>query len=268
MRWADQDLTIAGLIFAMVAAAVAGGALTATANQSTYGKVDTFEPGKKYNCLPSADRKGWDCGEAGKTVVPHDNPAVNPPEPAATPTPAEPPPAATRAVTTPPPAAATPARADALPSYLGNSAAGGSASAPAPTAKSRPPPVQPIPSAAPPAKPLPTPAQTAPSASMANSGNRHDFVALPGDHYVIELAHAEHEADVARLRASLHLPRGEVYELHLRHNGGDWWLLVWASFDTVDAARAARAELPTSINAGWPRRIAPLQAEVRRASQL
>ena len=117
MRWADRRL-----IFAMVAAAVAGGALTETANQSTYGKVDTFEPGKKYNCLPSADRKGWNCGEAGNAVVPHDNPAVNRPEPATTPTPAEPTPAATRAVATPPPAAAIPARADALPSYLTNAA--------------------------------------------------------------------------------------------------------------------------------------------------
>jgi septal ring-binding cell division protein DamX len=127
--------------------------------------------------------------------------------------------------------------------------------------------VQPTPSTAPPAKPLPTPAQTAPTASVADSGNRHDFLALPGDHYVIELAHAEREADVAGLRASLHLPLGEVYELHLRQNGGDWWLLVWASFDSVEAARAARAELPASITAGWPRRIAPLQAEVRRASE-
>ncbi len=25
----------------------------------------------------------------------------------------------------------------------------------------------------------------------------------------------------------LQLPRGELYELHLQRDGGDWWVLVW-----------------------------------------
>lgn len=96
-------------------------------------------------------------------------------------------------------------------------------------------------------------------------GNR-EFLALPGSEYVIELAHSANAADFAALRGSLQLPRGQLYELHLHRDSGDWWLLVWASFDSVDAARAARAELPAdaAINAGWPRRIGALQSEARR----
>lgn len=93
------------------------------------------------------------------------------------------------------------------------------------------------------------------------------FLNLPGEQYVIELAHAEHAADIATARAAVHVPRGEVYELHLRQNGGDVWLLVWGNFDDVGAARAARGELPADAHAGWPRRVAPLQAEVRRAQE-
>jgi septal ring-binding cell division protein DamX len=91
---------------------------------------------------------------------------------------------------------------------------------------------------------------------------------LSGSDYVIELAHSASTTEFAALRDSLRLTHGQLYELHLRRDNGDWWLLVWASFDSVDAARAARAELPAdaAINAGWPRRIGALQAEARRAS--
>jgi len=90
---------------------------------------------------------------------------------------------------------------------------------------------------------------------------------LPGDRFVIELAHASSAAGLAAARASLHLPGGDTYEVHLRQNGTDNWLLVWGSFDSVEAARAARAGLAAqaSVAPGWPRRVAPLQAEARRA---
>jgi len=98
-------------------------------------------------------------------------------------------------------------------------------------------------------------------------GNR-EFLALPASDYVIELAHSANASDFAALRGSLQLTRGELYELHLHRDSGDWWLLVWGNFDSVDAARAARAELPpdAAINAGWPRRIGVLQSEARRVS--
>jgi len=84
---------------------------------------------------------------------------------------------------------------------------------------------------------------------------------LPGEQYVIELAHGADESALAGVA----LPdRGEVYKLHLQQNGADLWLLVWGSFPDVTAARAARAEI-TQGTPGWPRRVAPLQTEVRRA---
>ena len=33
------------------------------AAEPQYGKVETFQPGKKYTCVPTADHKGWDCNE-------------------------------------------------------------------------------------------------------------------------------------------------------------------------------------------------------------
>ena len=141
--------------------------------------------------------------------------------------------------------------------------------APKPAASSTPAsvaaPAAPIAKPEPPA-PTPKPAATA-RRQTANGGS--DFLALPGDQYVIEVAHGERETDIAVSRAALHLAHGQAYKLHLRQNGNDTWLLVWGSFDDVAAARAARTELSanTSITPGWPRRIAPLQAEVRRTQE-
>jgi septal ring-binding cell division protein DamX len=111
-------------------------------------------------------------------------------------------------------------------------------------------------------------AVSASAAATATGGNgNREFLALPGSSYIIELAHANDKSELDSLRGSLQLARGELYELHLQREGHDWWLLAWGTFDSVAAARAARGELPTDapINAGWPRLIAPLQAEARRA---
>jgi septal ring-binding cell division protein DamX len=126
---------------------------------------------------------------------------------------------------------------------------------------------QPAPAAEPSAPAKTAPPAPAKSAASSARGNR-EFLALPASDYVIELAHSANAADFAALRASLQPTRGQLYELHLRRDNGDWWLLVWGSFDSVDAARGARAELPAdaAINAGWPRRIGALQSEARRVS--
>src|SRR5215469_8926223 len=105
----------------------------AHADPSDYGKVDTFQPGKKYNCVPTADRKGWNCQVTGKADIPAASTAPTaatpePPRPAAPPAPAPSVPAA--------------AQAGALPGYLTNSAANGA--------------MQPLP-AAPAPKPAPKP---------------------------------------------------------------------------------------------------------------
>jgi hypothetical protein len=90
---------------------------------------------------------------------------------------------------------------------------------------------------------------------------------LAGDHFVIELAHGAHHADLDVARQSIRVPRGDVYDVHLHQNGADQWLLLWGSFDTIESARAARTELGSSTSSplGFPRRIAPLQAEARNA---
>ena len=90
---------------------------------------------------------------------------------------------------------------------------------------------------------------------------------LPGDRFVIELAHATRRADLDTARQSIHVPRGDLYDVHLHPNGADRWLLLWGTFDTLDAARAARSELASTTAAplGFPRRVAPLQAEARNA---
>jgi hypothetical protein len=324
MRWAETCGLCAGLL-------LIGHAF---ADAPTYGKAQTFEPGKKYNCVPTADHKGWDCSESGKAAQPRPAPAAAP-APAA-PRPAETPPAQASAPVTPRPAAAA-QETGALPSYLTNAAARGSApppvaepqaasptpppasataakpaaaeehpaasaeSPPAPTqAKTVPPPAAqqptrpPTPAAenteASPAqepertkaaaapKPLAPPAaETAPSPSAVSAQpSAHgpqptaaDFLALAGDQFVVELAHTRSASDLAAQRSALQLPRGKVYELHLRQNGIDSWLLVWGAFDSIEAARAARDELAGqgSITPGWPRRVAPLQAEARRTSE-
>jgi len=89
---------------------------------------------------------------------------------------------------------------------------------------------------------------------------------LPSSAYVIELAHSTRKAELATLRDSLGLTHGELYELHLRREGDDWWLLVWGTFDSVESARSARNEVPSdaAINAGWPRRVGVLQSEARQ----
>ena len=361
---------------ALAAIALMIGAI-AQADEPQYGKVETFQPGKKYSCVPTADHKGWDCNElapggaaskqgsnapsvettplapASATRAPEPMPSAPASTPAAPPTPAPapdrpkssglpaylradsptapaaarpapaapPPPVATAppaaapaaparipespaptptaapptpAVPTAPPAAVEPTRpaTPALPAPVEAAAATPQPAPAAPVSTPRPaheaiaaPPPreaeQPAPATAPSAKseatppspveakPAPAPAKAAQaqSAPRSDRGNR-EFLALPASDYVIELAHSANAADLAALRATLQLPRGQLYELHLRRDNGDWWLLVWGNFDSVDAARAARAELPpdAAINAGWPRRIGALQSEARLVS--
>jgi hypothetical protein len=88
-----------------------------------------------------------------------------------------------------------------------------------------------------------------------------DFLALPADAYVIELARAATEAELAAPN-----PIGEkVYKLHLRQNEAEVWLLVCGPYDSLQAARTARDELVAQgATPGWPRRVGPLQTEVRR----
>jgi hypothetical protein len=320
MRLADLRCAIA-----MLALCVAGTALGAAADPPAYGKVDTFEPGKKYNCVPTADRKGWDCKQIGKAENNEKAPAPPPSQAEPAPAPAGSPPSK---ISTLPPASIPPApsgHSSELPSYLSAAAANGSpppkapviapagpsvtAAAPKPQISTNPQPqpqnvdakAAPVPAetvapsavaveparapasapepstAAPVPRPAPAPVamqEPPPAPSRATAAalteqaihSDRGFLALPGAQFVIEIAHGEREADIASVHASVHVPHGEVYELHLRQNGADLWLLLWGSFADIGSARAARAELSAngSITPGWPRRIAPLQAEAAR----
>jgi hypothetical protein len=273
-------------------AALLGLTASAHADPSDYGKVDTFQPGKKYNCVPTADHKGWDCNVAGKAEAAParaETPATPAPAPSHEAPPAE----------SPPPAQATP-QAGALPGYLNNPAARDAMqpmpAAPAPkpappprvkgpqvpeqvpaASAANPPPAPPQPVAAPqpaatepspaaapePAPtPKPAPAVTAPPARVGD-----DFLALPATQYVIELAHADSAAGLDAARAAAPPAHGEVYELHLSQNGSESWLRLWGPFADLQAARAARDEIAAQgATPGWPRRIGPLQTEARRGT--
>jgi len=301
---------------ALICAAIAFPAFAQNSAVPNYNKTDTFEPGKKYNCVPSADHKGWDCSESGKAVEIKPK-ETEPPRQAAEPKSAPAPVAAT-----PPPAPASPPPSQptsrsTLPSYLTNAAASNPtpaveeppstvsaaaahanapspprapvakpvatkpqtsaapkpvAAAPAPTTRTVPlKPANPKPSAAatppplPPAKPaVPQRATHPPVVEAASAGG--EFMSLPGDHFVVEMAHAASKSELDAVKSSTRVPSGDLYELRLRQNGADTWLLLWGSFDTIEAARAARNTISASATPGWPRRIAPLQAEARRAS--
>ena len=271
--------------------------VSVVAQPAPYNTSDTFQPGKKYNCVPTADRNGWNCNEIGK---------AEPAQRAASDQPPAPPPAPVKSMPTAPPATtiAAPAsipsssvpmtstdRSSRLPSYLTNESATAPATATAPPSTisatanhANAPPVpmeakQATPIKPPPAaKPahgvaartaLPAPALPPREAAHATTAASDDFMALPGDHFVVELAHASKRSDLAASRDAMHIPSGAFYDVHFRQNGGDAWLLVWGSFDTIDAARSARSELARSTSAviGFPRRVAPLQAEARRASE-
>lgn len=226
-----------------------------------YGKLDTFEPGKKYNCVPTPDRKGWDCTAVGQFKPPTE-PVTPAPHPVSvTPT----------AKTTPPAPAPTTAE---LPGYLSRSAA----SQPMQPMRAAPTP-KPAPLPRVTAKPIPeqVPAQPAEASSVKPSipaepaqatpapGDASDFLALPASGYVIELAHGQARADIT---ATSQPSREKVYALHLRQNDNEEWLLLWGPFADLDSARAAREELVAQgTTPGWPRRIGPLQAEARRLTQ-
>ncbi|MGH8041194.1 MAG: hypothetical protein ACREPN_04020 [Rudaea sp.] len=254
---------LAGLVFAAGCVLVCAGVCAAAPD---YGKVDTFQPGKKYNCVPTADRKGWDCTENGKADVPPPEPVA---PPASTSTEAAPTEAATTAVV---PSTAAPQSAGTLPGYLTNAAAARPMQSmpAAPTAKPAPRPratAKPIPQQAPAVQatatsPVGLPAHAMPARATHTPAEVSDFLALPAASYVIELAHGATRTDIA---AAPHPSHEKVYELHLRQNDADVWLLLWGPFTDLQTARAAREELAAQgATPGWPRRIGPLQTEMHR----
>lgn len=297
---------------AIGAAGLAPGAAAAQTGPAEYNKVETFQPGKKYNCIPTPDRKGWNCQVVGKggAQQPIQATANQPAPPADAPAPA---PAATEQASAP----AAP-QASELPGYLTNAASrrrgapfapasAPAASAPATAPTKRTPTTRPAPArqaSAPPAA-APVAAPQAPPAS-ADSGStnaprvdrsaasttatqpppnvpaapadttaaggvpirsQQDFLALPGQHFVVELGHAPTRAGLFADQLARQLNHANVYVLRTHENDVDQWLLLWGDFPDLEAARMARTELLSAgaVTPGWPRRVEPLQTEARRA---
>ena len=88
---------------------------------------------------------------------------------------------------------------------------------------------------------------------------------LPGGHFTLVLDSARSSNELNALLAALEDLPGKLYLVALNMPDGRWYSLCWLEFDSLDAARAARAELPADapIASGWPRRISLLQSEIK-----
>jgi hypothetical protein len=123
------------------------------------------------------------------------------------------------------------------------------------------------PRAAPPAPADPAPAPAAASAPAARDTallGATEFRRLGDSRYVIELASGNSRSAVESEAGAQ--TRGEVYLLPLTRDGEAWYVAVWGDFESVDAARSARAEALASgaTHVGWPRRVGPLKQELGR----
>ncbi len=90
-----------------------------------------------------------------------------------------------------------------------------------------------------------------------------DLLALPADHYTVQLTAARSLRGFTELRQTLQLAVEDTFVVQVKRNGEDWWLMLWRSFPDVDSARNAAATISTQ--ALWPRRLGPVQTEVRAA---
>ncbi|MEZ5461007.1 SPOR domain-containing protein [Dokdonella sp.] len=95
--------------------------------------------------------------------------------------------------------------------------------------------------------------------------NAADFMKLPGSHYTLVLDSARSPTEFNALVATLEDLPGNLYLVGLNMPDGRWYSLCWSNFDSLDAARGARADLPADapIASGWPRRISLLQSEIQ-----
>jgi hypothetical protein len=121
----------------------------------------------------------------------------------------------------------------------------------------------PEPAALPPATP---PAAAAPPVvpPAATLRGARELRTLADSRYVLELARGTDRTAVESAAAQASLPRGEVYFLTLTRDGSAWYVALWGDFDSIDSARAARAEALASgmDGVGWPRRVGPLKQEL------
>lgn len=117
-----------------------------------------------------------------------------------------------------------------------------------------------------PAQPRNEPPPTAPANHAGTLLGAGEFRRLADTRYVVELASGASRSEVESRAAAAAPPQGRVYLLPLRRDGADWYLAVWGDFDSVDAARSARAQALAdgAAGLGWPRRAGPLKQELVR----
>lgn len=106
--------------------------------------------------------------------------------------------------------------------------------------------------------------EASPPHPAAQAGDAAAFRRLPARRYTLELWRGTAIPPVAELLDALAAQPGRLYHLEFDADGRHWHSLLWSDFETLEAARAAREALPTQIpaNAGFARRIGPLQAEL------
>jgi septal ring-binding cell division protein DamX len=89
-----------------------------------------------------------------------------------------------------------------------------------------------------------------------------DLLALPGSGYTVQLAATRSVAGLTALRQKLGIAVEDTFVIRVRRDNQDWWLMLWRDFPDLSSARSAAATL-SAHGSFWPRRLAPLQGEVR-----
>jgi septal ring-binding cell division protein DamX len=79
----------------------------------------------------------------------------------------------------------------------------------------------------------------------------------------VQLAAARGVQGFTAYRTQLGIAVEDTFVIEVRRNGESWWLMLWRDFPNLESARTAVASLPSKPQGIWPRRLAPLQAEVR-----
>lgn len=107
-------------------------------------------------------------------------------------------------------------------------------------------------------------AQRPPRSVSSSARDASELLALAPTAYTIQLAAARSFQGFTAFRQTLGVAVEDTFVIQVRRNGETWWLMLWRDFPDLDSARSAAASLPNS-GSFWPRRLAPLQAEVRAA---
>lgn len=237
----------------------------------------SLSPTDKTVCVPAEDGHSWVCGKGADAPAPRAMPKTHqrtrPPEPppflidparvqAVLGAAARSEPAINSTPTAPaaaavPSAAVTPASA---PATSPASALEVESAAAAVTPVSSPAPA--VAAAMPTTVPPTTASTVATTTAPGPVRSIEQLLALAAGHYTIQLAAAPDPSGFEGLRLQLGLNAADTYVVPVRRNGERWSFLLWRDFTDLASARNAAAQLQGNF---WPRRLGPLQQEVRAA---